>query len=153
MGVRTERVKCSWILIVLAIAVSGCGDDPAQNNKSPEVNNVSAPTATEPNPAPIATASQVVESPGRDVYVHYCADCHDAGEGHPGTMQLAVRSGAEKSVLRSRTDLTPAFVKQIVRSGLEMMPPFRPTEIADAELDALANYVSGTSDKTARSMD
>jgi hypothetical protein len=56
-------------------------------------------------------------------------------------MQLGVRLGAKSAVLRSRTDLTRDYVKQIVRDGLQMMPAFRPTEITDPELDVLAGYV------------
>lgn len=78
---------------------------------------------------------------GRQLYDHHCAHCHDSGEGHPGTMRLAVRSGPEYAVLLSRTDLAPEYVRQIVRRGLGMMPPFRPTEINDHDLAGLAAYV------------
>jgi hypothetical protein len=57
-------------------------------------------------------------------------------------MQLGERLGAERAVLRTRTDLTPEYVKAIVRNGFQMMPAFRPTEIADSELDALAAHVT-----------
>ena len=35
-----------------------------------------------------------------------------------------------------------AYVKTIVRQGILLMPPFRPSEINDSELDALARYLS-----------
>jgi mono/diheme cytochrome c family protein len=79
---------------------------------------------------------------GEAIFVEYCGGCHDAGEGHPGTMRLAVRLGSENAVLRQRSDLSPEYVKIIIRNGFEMMPAFRPTEIPDTELDALAAYVS-----------
>jgi mono/diheme cytochrome c family protein len=130
---------------VLVMLLSGCGsDDPAQINQAPAVNNI---------PAPTTMAQPKIEPSGRDVYAHYCADCHDAGDGHPGTMQLGVRIGARRSVLTGRTDLTPDFVKNIVRNGLEMMPPYRPTEITDGELDALAEYVAGVSGKSTGAME
>jgi (+)-pinoresinol hydroxylase len=41
-----------------------------------------------------------------------------------------------------RRHLTAEFVKLYVRSGVATMPFFRKTEISDADLDALAAYLS-----------
>lgn len=82
---------------------------------------------------------------GEQVYDYWCAPCHDPGPGHPGTQSLAFRyDGTEvPAVLEDRTDLTPEFVRTLVRQGMLSMAPFRKTEITDAELDALAAYLSG----------
>ena len=45
-------------------------------------------------------------------------------------------------MLESRTDLTPELTKFFVRNGINVMPPFRKTEITDAELNALAAYLA-----------
>ena len=79
---------------------------------------------------------------GEMLYVRHCAHCHDAGEGHPGTMRLARRLGAARAVLLERDDLPAVYVTQVVRQGLQMMPPFRASEIDDAELAALAAFVA-----------
>jgi len=79
---------------------------------------------------------------GQALYQHYCADCHAAGEGHPGTMRLAVRTDAAHAVLSERRDLPPAYIATIARKGLQMMPPFRPTELSDEELSHLAAFVA-----------
>lgn len=79
---------------------------------------------------------------GEILYVRHCAHCHDAGEGHPGTMRLAKRLGAARAVLLERDDLPAAYVTQVVRHGLQMMPPFRISEIDDAELAALAAFLA-----------
>ena len=79
---------------------------------------------------------------GRALYEHFCSACHDPGPGHPGTMRLGLRSDPAHAVLIERTDLPAVYVIQIVRSGLQMMPPFRPTEIGDRELVALAAFVT-----------
>ena len=137
-------MKTSSMSFALVILLSACGGDtPDKVSVSPRgdqemqvaMETVSSTTADTEDP-----------SQGRDVYGHYCAGCHDGGQGHPGTMQLAARSGAERSVLLSRTDLSPEFVINTVRNGLQMMPPFRPTEITDPELIALAQYVVGTNE-------
>lgn len=44
-------------------------------------------------------------------------------------------------VIRGRK-LPPQIIAQYVRSGPRAMPAFRPTEISDAELKALAQWVS-----------
>ena len=88
---------------------------------------------------------------GARVFEHWCQPCHDAGPGHPGTMRLGLRLGERKSVLLERDDLVDVYVKTVVRLGFQMMPPFKETEISDAELDAVAAYVvsKGGSDPTA----
>jgi mono/diheme cytochrome c family protein len=80
---------------------------------------------------------------GEQVYARWCVHCHAAGRGNPGTESLQVKyRGNVPAVLLERTDLTPEAVKQFVRQGILSMPPFRKTEITDAELAALAAYMT-----------
>lgn len=80
---------------------------------------------------------------GRAVYEYWCAPCHAPGPGHPGTQSLELKyDGSLPAVLLERTDLTPEAVKVFVRQGVLSMAPFRKTEITDADLDALAAYVT-----------
>jgi len=73
----------------------------------------------------------------------YCAVCHGAGAGKPGTIALKEKyKGAEPALLADRTDLTPQLVKTCVRNGISVMPFFRKTEISDADLDAIAAYLT-----------
>lgn len=87
---------------------------------------------------------------GKDVYERLCISCHDAGGGHPGTLILAQIRGPEFAIITQRPDLTTDYIKEIVQEGLVEMPPFRPTEISPAELDALANYIIAESEKSAQ---
>lgn len=94
---------------------------------------MSAASAAEP----MATAS------GEAVYKRWCSHCHSAGRGNPGTESLQVKYGGRMpAVLLDRTDLDAAAVKMFVRQGVLSMPPFRKTEITDAELAALGDYIS-----------
>lgn len=77
---------------------------------------------------------------GEALYVQHCAACHDRGPEHPGTVRLADRWPKEASLL-DRDQLPAPFVKIVVRTGLNLMPPFRPGELSDTELDALAQYL------------
>lgn len=83
-----------------------------------------------------------VSKEGQQVYESFCSSCHAEGQGHPGTVRLAIRLGKERSVLTQRNDLHIDYIKTIVRQGIMLMPPFRPTEITDSELDALAIYLA-----------
>jgi len=80
---------------------------------------------------------------GRAVYTKWCAPCHDPGIIHPGTNALTVKyKGVKSGVLLEWTDLKLQTVEHLVRHGISVMPQFRKTEISDAELDALARFLS-----------
>jgi mono/diheme cytochrome c family protein len=80
---------------------------------------------------------------GKEVFTKWCGICHGAGDQFPGTVALGVKyEGKLPARLEERTDLVPAVVKAFVRSGVSVMPFFRKTEIGDADLDALAAYLS-----------
>jgi mono/diheme cytochrome c family protein len=80
---------------------------------------------------------------GEAVYNRWCTHCHSPGRGNPGTESLQVKySGKIPAVLVERSDLSPQAVAQFVRSGVLSMPPFRKTEVTDAELAAVAAFVA-----------
>jgi mono/diheme cytochrome c family protein len=80
---------------------------------------------------------------GRAVYTKWCAPCHDPGVIHPGTNALTVKyRGVKSGVLLEWKDLAPETVSYLVRHGISVMPQFRKTEISDADLDALAKFLS-----------
>jgi (+)-pinoresinol hydroxylase len=83
------------------------------------------------------------EPKGYVQYQDYCSMCHGEGPGMPGTMALQAKyKGAEPALLSQRTDLTAPLVKTYVRNGISIMPIFRKTEISDADLDAIAAYLT-----------
>jgi mono/diheme cytochrome c family protein len=80
---------------------------------------------------------------GNEVFQYWCAPCHAAGPRHPGTQALEhLYKGAKPAALEQRTDLVPELTRSFVRSGVSVMPPFRKTEISDADLAALAAYLA-----------
>ena len=135
-----RRVLCVAVLTSVG-ACDGGGERDRNITHADAVatNSQEPPSSRSEETARVETATV---SLGEDLYVRYCADCHRAGPGHPGTMRLMARLGATQAVLRERSDLHPEYVQVIVRNGYQMMPPFRPTEITDAELAALAHYVA-----------
>lgn len=79
---------------------------------------------------------------GAAIYEHHCIACHDRGGDHPGTQNLAYRYGLEKAALTDRDNLTPEYVRTMVRFGRGLMPSFRPSEIDDRKLKLLADYLA-----------
>jgi len=90
-----------------------------------------------------ALADDTVAGSGEQIYQRWCTACHGAGADKPGTGALEFKyKGAVPAELEKRVDLSADLVKYFVRHGVSIMPPFRKTEITDAELDALARYLS-----------
>ncbi|MBV8854476.1 MAG: cytochrome c [Sinobacteraceae bacterium] len=81
------------------------------------------------------------EMSGKQVFDHYCSYCHGAAEG-PGSTQLARTRGADKALLTERRDLQAKYVEYVVRHGLRAMPPFVPSDLTDARLKALADFLA-----------
>jgi mono/diheme cytochrome c family protein len=91
-----------------------------------------------------ATAQESVSvERGKEVFDQWCAACHGDGPGKPGTAALnALYKGQKPALLEERTDLVPEVTKQFVRTGVSVMPFFRKTEIGEADLEALAQYLA-----------
>ncbi len=91
----------------------------------------------------VTAAQQSTTERGKQVYDKWCTPCHGAGEGKPGTIAAAaLYKGSKTAVLAERTDLTPAFIRTSVRTGVFVMPRFRKTEVSDADLDAIVAYLT-----------
>ena len=108
--------------------------------------------AQEP-PFPIAAWSRTTASAedrgspverGAAVFNNWCSACHSRGpQNAPGTASLQNKyQGSVPAALQDRRDLTPDLVKLFVRNGVAMMAPLRKTEVSDADLDALAAYLT-----------
>ncbi len=83
------------------------------------------------------------DSPGYLAFQRECAVCHGTGPAKPGTRALRAKyAGKVPALLEQRTDLQPAYVEYIVRHGVSVMPPFRKTELSDADLAAIAAYLA-----------
>ena len=90
---------------------------------------------------PVFAADEAALQKGKVVYDQWCAPCH--APRMPGMVALMVKyNNTKPALVDERTDLPPAAIKLFVRKGISIMPPFRKTEISDAELDVLAAYVA-----------
>jgi mono/diheme cytochrome c family protein len=80
------------------------------------------------------------ELQGKHLYDRTCIYCH--GPGVWGTNRLAKRLDKDHALLENRTDLSAAGIRAIVRSGVGSMPPLRKTELSDADVAAIAAYLT-----------
>jgi mono/diheme cytochrome c family protein len=93
---------------------------------------------------------------GRAVFEHSCAPCHGTGRGNdgrallPGTDALRVKYHGElPAALEERTDLTVDTLRLFVRRGTWSMPPFRKTELSEADIADIAAYIAETAKRAA----
>ena len=77
---------------------------------------------------------------GRKLFNGSCVYCH--GPNVWGTFTLGRRLGADHALLEQRADLVAPYVKNVVRVGMGSMPPFRRTELSDADVDAIVDYLT-----------
>lgn len=137
-------------VLFAVIALAACNRQPAEAPKEAP-KQAEAPKG---GPPPIPPYQMREEQPGGDrlasgrdgkaVFEHQCGACHLAGG--MGTNLLTVQrikagESPDKGMLTNRTDLTPDYVKQVVRSGKNAMPPQTRVDITDAELESVAAYL------------
>jgi len=92
-----------------------------------------------------AQATAQEENAGQAAYDRHCIHCHDSDDEAVGTLQLGRTRGEEFALLTERDDLAGEYIAAIVRTGLNAMPAFLPSELTEAQLAALVDYVMGES--------
>jgi mono/diheme cytochrome c family protein len=99
--------------------------------------------------APAAQAADAAQlAAGKAAFDYHCEACHGRqrvanGQMLPATASLQIKyKGTVPPALEDRPGLTPEFIKYTVRHGTEIMPFFRKTMVSDADLDAIAAYLS-----------
>jgi len=91
----------------------------------------------------LVPAAVRADTTGQEVFNRQCAQCHAPGLEHPGTRQLTLTRGKDKGVLTERDDLVEEYVRYVVRNGMQAMPGFYPSDLTEAQLDALAAFLAG----------
>jgi len=89
-----------------------------------------------------AVPAAAADLAGKEVFDRHCVHCHGAGDEMTGTQQLARTRGEDKALLTERDDLPAEYIRMIVRQGLKAMPAFVPSDLTDAQLQALAEYLA-----------
>ena len=89
-----------------------------------------------------AAPATAAELTGKEAFDRHCVHCHGAGDEMTGTLQLARTRGKDKALLTERDDLPAEYIRMVVRQGLKAMPAFVPSDLTDAQLQALAEYLA-----------
>ena len=99
-----------------------------------------------------AATEDTAVSRGKESFDRKCAPCHGSERGDfgrvmlPGTDALRIKyQGKMPALLEQRTDLTPDLIRTYVRKGTFSMPPFRKTELSDAEINEISVYLAAAS--------
>jgi mono/diheme cytochrome c family protein len=89
---------------------------------------------------------------GQAKFEHSCAPCHGDGVGDdgrqmlPGTDALRIKyQGTLPALLEKRTDLNADAIRTFVRRGTWSMPPFRPTEVTERDIQDIVVYLRRSS--------
>lgn len=89
---------------------------------------------------------------GKAKFEHTCAPCHGDGVGDdgrkmlPGTDALRIKyQGSLPALIEKRTDLNVDAIRTFVRRGTWSMPPFRPTEVSERDIQDIAAYLRRSS--------
>jgi mono/diheme cytochrome c family protein len=77
---------------------------------------------------------------GKALFEATCIYCHNA-RGF-ATERLRTRLPEDRSVLTERKDLDPAYIRTVVRNGLASMPAYTPTDLNEAQIQAIAAYLT-----------
>jgi mono/diheme cytochrome c family protein len=89
-----------------------------------------------------APALQASEAPdGRELFRTRCGMCHQTNGMGVGLLSRRP-ADASKGLLEAREDLSTALVKVVVRHGIGNMPRLPRGEVADPELESIAQYLS-----------
>ena len=101
--------------------------------------------------APARPALTKVDHPGRVLFERNCAACHGAGPGDDGSPMLPGTAALERKyrgqvpgALELRSGLGPEVISVFVRQGIGAMPPFRKSELSDAQIEAIAAYLEAS---------
>ena len=126
------------------LALAACHAQPAADQ-----------TAAKGGPPPMPVYQMRDEAPagdrlagGRDgaaLFSNHCGACHLPGSMGTNLLtkqRIAAGQPPETALLARRADLTADYVKAVVRNGKMAMPRLSRVEVTDAELDAIAAYLS-----------
>ena len=84
-----------------------------------------------------------LEAQGKAVFEDHCVHCHGTAYGERSVTDILEEryGGSPPGALEERTNMTGAYIEEFVRGNVGMAP-FRPTEVSDADLEALIAYLT-----------
>jgi mono/diheme cytochrome c family protein len=132
-------------VVFALLVIAGC-------SKAPEAPKAAAGSGGPPPPFLLYQTRAVAPSgdrttAGRDgaaLFSNNCGYCHLVGGMGTNLLtkqRVAAGQPPETALLVNRTDLTPEYIKSVVRMGKGAMPHQTKVDVTDAELDSIAAYL------------
>ena len=140
------------VLVPLVAVLAACSLTPTKDRKQDQ-QAASAPAPGPAGPIPTYQMRPPVDpnadrlaptADGETLFQQRCGTCHlqwGMGTNLLTKQQLAQGRPPSQGLLANRTDLTPDYVKTVVRQGKGAMPPLTKVDVTDAELDKIAAYL------------
>jgi len=92
--------------------------------------------------ATIATEAFAADATsGKALYTERCGMCHQTIGMAVGILSRRPNDPS-KGFLEQRTDLSAAFIRTVVRTGINNMPRITRAEVSNPELAAIADYLA-----------
>lgn len=138
------------MLPLLALAACNNGKDQGDAQTQPQAAAGAPPAGGPPPPPPYQlrpaapSGDRTKASDGKIAFEVHCGYCHLTGGMGTNLLtkqQMMAGKPPEMGLLVNRTDLTPDYIKAVVRGGKNAMPAQTRVDITDAELDAVAAYL------------
>jgi mono/diheme cytochrome c family protein len=128
-GIVPRMLRLCALLTVLALAIAACGggdDDGGSSSSSSSAQSTSTGSASS------------ASAQGKQIFTSSCGGCHTLGD-----------AGTSGQVGPNLDDLKPAkaVVVRQVNNGGGQMPSFK-GKLSDAQIDAVATYVSSAAGKS-----
>lgn len=82
----------------------------------------------------------IEQQQGKVLFEATCVYCHNPRGW--ATERLRTRLGEDRAVLADRTDLSRDYVRTVVRNGFMTMPAYTPTDLDEAQIKAIAAYLT-----------
>ena len=89
----------------------------------------------------LSTLMLEVHADGEKIYDDWCMICHAPTHNMPGSDRIREVYGEDRVDLKNSPFVNEQTIRILVREGRGMMPPFRRTEISNAELDELVAFL------------
>lgn len=131
------------IAIIALLALAACQQQPAEP-KADMAKGGPPPIPPYQMRPEAPSGNRLAATDGETAYQVHCGYCHLPGGMGTNLLtkqRMALGEKPEMGLLTNRTDLSPDYVKQVVRVGKNAMPPQTKVDITDAELDAVAVYL------------
>ena len=142
-------MKRIFFALGLLMALSACNkaSDAADPHGGPPA--TAAKGAPPPPPpyqmrAEMAGGDRLAGGEGEALFSNRCGSCHLAGGMGTNLLtkqRMMMGETPDKGLLANRTDMTPDYVKSVVRNGKMAMPRLSRVDVTDKELDAIAAYL------------